>query len=355
MAAGQAAGAGRAAGRLHVIINPRSGQGKAERVWAAVLAALAEAGQQPASEHRTTGPRDATQHAQRLPLEPGDVVAAVGGDGTMNEVVNGLMLRADAAHGRFTLCFVPAGSSNAMAWMAGCRDAQRTAAALLRGATQPLDLFAFHQAGGTRFGFLSVSMAMFADVDIDSEACRWFGSARFPVYTAVKLACCCCMGCLLPDHAKCTYRVRVRWLASDGPAPSVERPPRAPRCQFGEGWREYEGDVQFLQLMSVPYMDPTMHTAPGARMDDGQISLQFMRPVNRVSLALQFDQIEKGQHLKNPQWTCEKAHAVAVDCFAPRDKVCVDGELASRGRGFQVEPMPGFVNIIVGDPPPQKA
>lgn len=277
----------------------------------------------------------------------------------MNEVVNGLMLRADAARGRFTVCFVPAGSSNAMAWMTGVRGAAAAARALLAGATQPLDLFAFHQSGAVRYGFLSCHMATLADVDIDSEVCRWFGHARFPVYTAVKLLCCCCCAPCLPDHARTSYHLRVRWLpAASGVPPAVERPPEGPQHTPADSpgeWEEFEGDVQFFQLMSAPYMDPTMHCAPDARLDDGAVSLQLMRPTNRVALALCFGEIEQGKHLTGKRWTSAKARSVVVDRVAPGEKVVVDGELASRGRGFHLEPLPGFINVVVGDPPPPRA
>ena len=33
---------------------------------------------------------------------------------------------------------------------------------------------------------LSTHMGLIADVDVDSEVCRWFGPARYPLYTVIK-------------------------------------------------------------------------------------------------------------------------------------------------------------------------
>jgi diacylglycerol kinase (ATP) len=48
--------------------------------------------------------------AQTIPLEDCSAVIAVGGDGTLHEVVNGLMFRTDGA--RVPIAFVPNGSGN---------------------------------------------------------------------------------------------------------------------------------------------------------------------------------------------------------------------------------------------------
>jgi YegS/Rv2252/BmrU family lipid kinase len=61
----------------------------------------------------TTGPGDATEIAQRATIERRDLVVACGGDGTLNEVVNGL---AGSLNGhRVSLALLPAGTANIFA------------------------------------------------------------------------------------------------------------------------------------------------------------------------------------------------------------------------------------------------
>jgi diacylglycerol kinase (ATP) len=97
-----------------LIHNPNAGHGgakrrrsldEARRIFAAVgiEVELAE----------TTGPGDATEIAQRATIERRDLVVACGGDGTLNEVVNGL---AGASNGhRVSLALLPAGTANIFA------------------------------------------------------------------------------------------------------------------------------------------------------------------------------------------------------------------------------------------------
>src|SRR3954470_19076943 len=70
------------------IVNPSSGAGKAGREWAAVETWLPTRGL-PYEAAFTTRPLEATEIAQKAVRESRPVVVAVGGDGTLNEVVNG--------------------------------------------------------------------------------------------------------------------------------------------------------------------------------------------------------------------------------------------------------------------------
>jgi YegS/Rv2252/BmrU family lipid kinase len=70
------------------IVNPASGAGKAGRQWAQVESWLPSAGI-PFETALTTRPHEATEIAERNVKASRPVVVAVGGDGTLNEVVNG--------------------------------------------------------------------------------------------------------------------------------------------------------------------------------------------------------------------------------------------------------------------------
>jgi YegS/Rv2252/BmrU family lipid kinase len=100
-----------ASGGWFAIVNPVAGGGKAERVVPALEAAMRGAG---LSLHiRATEVRG---HAIRLAREA--VAAghrrflAVGGDGTVNEVANGLLADASVAGGELTLGALPIGTGN---------------------------------------------------------------------------------------------------------------------------------------------------------------------------------------------------------------------------------------------------
>ena len=70
------------------IVNPTSGGGKCGREWAAITGWLPSTGLS-YDAVLTTGPLEATAIAERAVRESRPVIVAVGGDGTLNEVVNG--------------------------------------------------------------------------------------------------------------------------------------------------------------------------------------------------------------------------------------------------------------------------
>lgn len=121
--------------KLLFIVNPRAGRNKSRSPLFDVIALCSEAGYL-ISVHKTTAPGDATQTAQR---EGGnyDLVVAVGGDGTLNEVITGLM----SLEQRPLLGYLPQGSTNDFAASLHISDHPVTAAmSMLRSTPRALDI-----------------------------------------------------------------------------------------------------------------------------------------------------------------------------------------------------------------------
>ena len=112
-----------------LIFNPASGQKQTRRAEQIARAAevLRAAGVQ-AETRPTTGPGSAIQQAEQVVASGADTVIACGGDGTVNEVLNGLML----AGGQAVLGVIPLGSGNLLATdLRLPRDTRAAARALL--------------------------------------------------------------------------------------------------------------------------------------------------------------------------------------------------------------------------------
>lgn len=86
----EGAGARNRGERLVVVANPRAGGGRAGAARASITEAVGRAFES-GEVWWTEGPGHATELARRAAAEGADLVAALGGDGTCNEVVNGLM------------------------------------------------------------------------------------------------------------------------------------------------------------------------------------------------------------------------------------------------------------------------
>jgi YegS/Rv2252/BmrU family lipid kinase len=114
------------AGSLAVIFNPTAGR---HRRFAAALAGLS-VGPAPVRLLATAARGDAERMAGELARD-GQVAAivAAGGDGTINEVINGM------AGSGLPLGILPLGTANVLAWELGIGDRPRDAAAAIRGGT----------------------------------------------------------------------------------------------------------------------------------------------------------------------------------------------------------------------------
>jgi diacylglycerol kinase (ATP) len=103
--------------RFYVILNPAAGRGAAARVRGVVERELARAGAA-FTVATTTRRGHAAELAEAAAREGWQAVVAVGGDGTVHEVVNGLMRAADGGSST-PLGIVGVGSGNDFAKLAG--------------------------------------------------------------------------------------------------------------------------------------------------------------------------------------------------------------------------------------------
>ena len=91
------------------IVNPNAGNGSTGLNWPHIRA-LAENRLSPFKSYITTGPGDAGRFAREAIASGVDQVVCVGGDGTLNEVLNGYMAHAESVRGAVRLGFIPNGT-----------------------------------------------------------------------------------------------------------------------------------------------------------------------------------------------------------------------------------------------------
>ncbi|MBU6402180.1 MAG: hypothetical protein KGS61_17820, partial [Verrucomicrobia bacterium] len=166
----------RLAGNFLLIANPAAGRGRAGERLPALLEALRQSGAR-AEGRVTRRPGDAVELARNAAAAY-DCVAAVGGDGTTNEVASGLLL---AAEPRAALGIVPFGTGNDAAQLLGIRSSATALAVLTRGRVRRLDAIEVRcqsdDGAVTRYGLLFAA-AGFADEllrQTSPPVKHWFG------------------------------------------------------------------------------------------------------------------------------------------------------------------------------------
>ncbi len=128
---------------ISIIINPNAGNGSTGKKWPKIKA-LARDRLGPFQEYITTGPG----HGKTLTIEAiakgARLVVCIGGDGTLNEVINGIMEYGRDIKSELVLGFVPDGT--------GC-DFVRTVA-IPRNVEQAIDVIAAHHVCSIDLGRL---------------------------------------------------------------------------------------------------------------------------------------------------------------------------------------------------------
>ncbi|MHB8867938.1 MAG: diacylglycerol/lipid kinase family protein [Thermoleophilia bacterium] len=159
-----------------LIYNPSAGGGKAAMVGEAVRRCLEREGVE-VQVRTTTAPREALFIAKELSAHV-DSVVAVGGDGTVNEVVNGLAGR------DVPLGIVPAGTVNVLALELGLPfGVQQACDTIIRGRSTTLDL---GRVDGRRFILMvGVGLDALTIRELDPTAKRRYKELAF-VWTGLR-------------------------------------------------------------------------------------------------------------------------------------------------------------------------
>jgi len=152
--------------RVKIIVNPVSGKGKALRLAEEVAGALKSRGCEVDLQQTQKG-----GDARRLAAESAGfaAVAATGGDGTVNEVLNGLPL--NGAPGSPALAMIPSGTANVLAKELKISRKPSDLARMLGEGKESLWDLGVERVGGRRF-------LLFASAGYDAHVVHLFHAAR---------------------------------------------------------------------------------------------------------------------------------------------------------------------------------
>ncbi|MGD8791055.1 MAG: acylglycerol kinase family protein, partial [Anaerolineae bacterium] len=125
-----------------IVVNPIAGRGAGEKLSPRVEEMLRDLGLSFEMAH-TEGPGHAVALAREAALQGREVVVAMGGDGTVNEVLNGMMqaLRPGETQVGPALAVLPIGTGNDFAFGAGLSlDLEVACRAVVRGRERLIDV-----------------------------------------------------------------------------------------------------------------------------------------------------------------------------------------------------------------------
>jgi diacylglycerol kinase (ATP) len=274
--------------RSLLIVNPVAAGGKTGKVWPDVENELRSLGL--AFDHRfTEEPNHATALAREGVDQGYETVVAVGGDGTINEVVNGLMPPGGDKAGA-VLGIVITGRGSDLARTIGIPSDYREACARLGGdrtMTVDLGLVTFHQEGEEKQRyFVNVGGGGF-DGEVAHRANRApnFMGGTIPYLTSLV-------------STLFSYRNKAVELTLDDQEPirKVINSVVVANCQFFGGG---------------------MRVAPDADPNDGLFDVIVIGDIDKIEYLMTVPKVYDGTHITHPQVDTHRARRVEIRSELP--------------------------------------
>ena len=289
--------------RALAIVNPAAGKGQGARIARHIAADLAAVGMR-VDVVTTPGPGEAARLASTAVEDGYERVIAVGGDGTANEIGNGLVGTPVA------LGLYPIGSGNDFAFALGYPRKRSQLASFLA------------QARPRRIDVGEVNGRVFlnaAGVGIDGHVSeRIIASARVVGPTLGYF-----VGALV---SIATYR------------------PRQMRVRIGD--ITLEGKHLVVVAANGTHFGRGMHVAPEAKLDDGLLEIIVGGDLGRWSSLVALAKLYRGTHVDGRTILAFRAPALEVELDEPLPME-VDGE-ASRARGLVIGLRPRALTVLAG-------
>lgn len=236
-----------------------------------------------------------------------ELVIACGGDGTVHEVVNGLML----AGAKAILGVIPVGSGDDFAKMLPGGDPVER---ILRNGFKPFDIGRITADGEVRY------FANCMDIGFGAHGARNIHSVpRFLTGFAAYLA---ALVLTLVRYPRLKIRMRID-----------DQPP-------------FELTTVMAAAMNGSTFGGSFRVCPEARIDDGLLDLLLVDALGRLEILGLVPRIMKGTHTGDSRLKLLKAKRLRIESEAPL-LVEADGEIAfAAARRLEVELLPGALRVL---------
>jgi diacylglycerol kinase (ATP) len=253
-----------------------------------------------------------------------DAVVAAGGDGTVNEIVNGLLSVANDGPTQ-PLGIMPLGTGNDFSDMSGLpRDLMKAAGIIAEGKTRQIDAgnvsFSYDSGAGSdsplwknRYFDNSCGVAMEPAVAYEVERMtRLSGNIRYVV------------GVLRGFLKLKAWHMQIHW---DG------------GC--------FEAPTLLLSVANSPRTGGLFNVAPEASMDDGLFDVIFAPDMPKLEVLTILPRLFKGSHIKHEKITTLRTTRLWIQS-TPGTPLHVDGELVTDSTQIiNYSMLPGKITLLV--------
>ena len=294
-------------GKIWIILNPVAGKGKAEKQYPKIDHFFRNSGRDYEIIF-TKEIGDALKIARELPVDCNDITVAAGGDGTCNEVINGLLTRPQSGEEPFIFGVLPIGRGNDFSATPQIpQDLEKACSLLLTSNAFPMD------AGFVKGGFFPEGRYFINGIGIGFDTKVGFEAAKLKIKSGISYA----IGALI-------------LIAKYEPSPII-------KIRYGEddlSDTEVTLPAVLISVVNGKRMGGSFYMGPKALLDDGFLDICYVKhQPSRLSLLKILKHYTKGTQEKCDGVTFGKGkyfHLTAVEggmaAHCDGETVCNDGK-----------------------------
>ena len=257
----------------------------------------------------TTFAGHAKELANQLNITEYDGFIGIGGDGTLHEIINGMLSRHDGR--KIPIGIIPGGSGNSYMHDLQLTDPLKAAKAIINGKTRALDTAKVEVNHIIKYSNNMIGWGLVTDVGNKAEHFRWLGTNRYTILSVVEVL---------------RHKSRPATLIMDD--------------------KKIEDEFTFIIACNSIHVGKGMKMAPKARLDDGLIDLIVIRSdVSRSRLLQVLPKLFDGSHINEPE--LEYYQTSQFSLIPETDEILnIDGEIMG-STPIQVNVIPKAFEMFV--------
>ncbi len=288
-------------GTIAVVLNPVAGGGKSLGLLPKINAELKKLGR-PYHIYVTKAPGDGLQAARRFATEGASLLLSVGGDGTLNEVVNGIL----ESGARVPFGLVSAGHGGDFARTVGTpKKVELAIQRACSGESRAIDAGRATFDDGSSRAFINV-----AGIGFDALVAQKAQKTRLPGATLPYVS--------AAVSTLATFKNIMVRIDADGKITDTK--------------------AVFVQIANAKFMGGGFMIAPDAEIADGELHLAVVGDLGKADLLKTLPSVYSGKHVKHPKFFQYPARRIRIETIETA-RVQVDGEmLGAAPVTFTVEP-----------------
>ena len=271
--------------------------------------------------YKTTGPKSVIPFLKKYLKDHKETVRvyACGGDGTIHEVVNGVVGAKNAE-----VAIIATGTGNDFVKIYGGKEKFQDFAAMINAKAHPVDVSEL-EGEGVEGKMYSINVINFGFDAIVGAMGNYYKEHGLPEGT---------------KEGTNPYDYALKHDAmKHGRFNDIE--------VYADGEKLNEKQMLLATLAQGQYVGGQFRCAPKSDNTDGLIDVCVLKTMTFLGLGMIIGTYTKGGHLDKPRKKIVYRRAKEIKMVSPKDfDVCVDGEMI-KGNNFTVRVLPGAVKLVI--------